>query len=58
MVSQEFFARNPTRLGEIDYVRVFNDHIIDEEASFDEIPRTRSDHGQVAVKLRLRDVGA
>ena len=57
MVSQEFFPLNPGRLGEVDYVRVFNDHIIDEMQSFDEIPRTRADHGQVVVKLRLREPG-
>lgn len=53
MVSQEFYRRNPNRVGQVDYVQVFNDHILDEMQSFDEIPRTRSDHGQVVVKIRL-----
>lgn len=55
MVSEEFHGPNPDRVGEIDYVQVFNDHIIDEMASFDDIPRTRSDHGQVVAKIRLND---
>ncbi len=58
MVSQEFYRRNPERIGEVDYVQVFNDHIIDEMASFDDVPRTRSDHGQVVAKIRLRDTNA
>lgn len=57
MVSEEFYQLNPSRIGEVDYVRVLNDHIIDEMQSFDEIPRTRSDHGQVVVKLRLSASG-
>lgn len=55
MVSQEFYQLNPNRVGEVDYVRVFNDHIIDEMQSFDDIPLTRSDHGQVVVKIRLKE---
>ena len=55
MVSQELYRANPNRVGEVDYVRVFNDHLIDEMQSFDEIPRTRSDHGQVVVKIQLRE---
>ena len=55
MVSQEFLPQYPNRVGEVDYVRVFNDHIIDGMQSFDDIPRTRADHGQVVVKLRLRE---
>lgn len=54
MVSEEFYGRNPDRVGEVDYVRTFNDHIIDEMQSFDEITRTRSDHGMVVAKIRLR----
>jgi endonuclease/exonuclease/phosphatase family metal-dependent hydrolase len=57
MVSEEFYRRNPSRVGEVDYVRVFNDHLIDEMQSFDDIPRTRSDHGQVVVKIRLNEPG-
>ena len=55
MVSEEFYGSNPDRVGEVDYVQVFNDHILDEMASRNEIPRTRSDHGQVVAKIRLRD---
>ena len=54
MVSEEFHGPNPDGVGEIEYVQVFNDHILDEMASLDEVPRTRSDHGQVVAKIRLR----
>ena len=54
MVSEEFYNRNPNRVGEVDYVRVFNDHLIDETESFEAVPRTRSDHGQVTVKIELK----
>jgi endonuclease/exonuclease/phosphatase family metal-dependent hydrolase len=33
MVSQEFVAQNPERLGRVEYVSVFNDHLIDETLS-------------------------
>lgn len=58
MVSQELYQLNPNRVGEVDYVQVFNDHIIDEMQSFDDIPRTRSDHGQVVAKIRLLNPNA
>jgi hypothetical protein len=54
-VSEEFHGPNPDSVGEIEYVQVFNDHILDEMASLDEIPRTRSDHGQVVAKIVLRN---
>ena len=54
MVSQEFYGRNPDRRGEVDYVQVYNDHLLDEMQSHDDIPKTRSDHGQVMVKIRVK----
>ena len=55
MVSQELYHRNPDRIGVVEYVSVFNDHLIDETLSRDRIPFTQSDHGQVVVTLRLQD---
>lgn len=52
LVSEELYALNPDRVAEVDYVQVFNDHIIDEAQSWDDIPRTVSDHGQVAARIR------
>lgn len=53
MVSEEFYRPNRQRVGQVEYVRVLNDHLLDEVQSFDDVPWTRSDHGQVVVKIRL-----
>ena len=52
MVSEELYRLNPDRVGEVYYVQIFNDHIIDAEQTFDPVPRTKSDHGQVVAWLR------
>lgn len=52
LVSEELYALNPDRVGEVDYVQIFNDHIIDESQSWEEVPRTVSDHGQVVARIR------
>ena len=48
-LSQEFYYRNHRRLGDLDYVRAFNDHVIDSD--FPGAPRARdaSDHGQLVA---------
>lgn len=53
LVSQEFVRQNPQRLGYVEYVRVFNDHLIDETLSDDRVPRWASDHGQVVATIQL-----
>lgn len=53
LVSQEFVRQNPNRLGYVEYVRVFNDHLIDETLSDDRIPFWQSDHGQVVTTIQL-----
>lgn len=55
LVSEEFYGRNPRRVAELDYVQVFTDHLIDEAHTFEDVPKTESDHGQVVARLRLRD---
>jgi len=53
LVSQEFVRQNPKRIGFVEYVKVFNDHLIDQTLSNDRIPGWESDHGQVVTTIRL-----
>lgn len=54
LVSQEFYHRNPKRIGVVERVRYLNDHLIDRsQPGAPEKDRTRSDHGIVAAGLRL-----
>ncbi|MDH3675755.1 MAG: endonuclease/exonuclease/phosphatase family protein, partial [Anaerolineae bacterium] len=53
LVSQEFVRQNPNRLGYVEYVKVFNDHLIDETLSDDRPPKWESDHGQVTATIQL-----
>ncbi len=48
-LSREFYFRNRDRIGDLDYVRAFNDHVIDKD--FPGAPRERdaSDHGQLVA---------
>jgi endonuclease/exonuclease/phosphatase family metal-dependent hydrolase len=54
LVSQEFVRLNPNHVGYVEYVQTFNDHLIDDTLSDDDIPNWQSDHGQVAATIRLR----
>jgi len=53
LVSQEFVRQNPQRLGYVEYVKVFNDHLVDETLSDDRPPLWESDHGQVVATIQL-----
>ena len=53
LVSQEFVRQNPNRLGYVEYVKVYNDHLIDETLSDDRPPRWESDHGLVTATIQL-----
>ncbi len=53
MVSQEFVRQNPSRVGYVEYVKNFNDHLIDQTLSNDKIPKWKSDHGQVVITIHL-----
>jgi predicted extracellular nuclease len=55
LVSQEFVRENPNRLGEVEYVSNFNDHLVDDTTSDEHVPVWQSDHGQVVVTIRIRD---
>ena len=53
LVSQELVEENPNHIGRIGYVKVYNDHLVDETQSDDDIPSWESDHGQVVATLEL-----
>ena len=52
-VSEELVAQNPDRVGKVSYVSIFNDHLIDETLSDDEVELWKSDHGQVVATIKL-----
>ncbi len=53
LLSEEFSPTNPNRIGFFEYMRVFNDHLIDQKLANEEIPVWQSDHGQVIVSIDL-----
>lgn len=53
MVSEELVKENPDRIGRVIFVRTFNDHIVDETLSEDEINPWQSDHAQVVASIEL-----
>lgn len=55
-VSDEFIQTNPRHLGYVEYVKVLNDHLLDETLSNNAVPKTQSDHGQVVATIRLGKV--
>jgi len=53
-VSQEFINENPRHLASVEYMRLYNDHLLD-PALTDDMPRSWvSDHGVVVVGLKMR----
>lgn len=52
-VSQEFYFRNRNRVGNVDFVHVYDDHLKDNTLSKDRVPKWQSDHGQVVVTISL-----
>lgn len=53
LISQEFISENPRRIGRVGNVSVFNDHLIDQTLTDEEIPVWESDHGQVVAVLEF-----
>ncbi len=53
MVSQELVAENPRSIGRVGFVKVFNDHLIDETLSSERMPCWKSDHAQVSVTVEF-----
>lgn len=56
MVSQEFYPHNPRRIGKVEYLHFYNDHLVDSMLITPEDPRIYSDHGQLVAQIRLRKV--
>ncbi|MEL6671337.1 MAG: endonuclease/exonuclease/phosphatase family protein [Bacteroidota bacterium] len=54
MVSQELVRENPKHIGSIGYVRMYNDHLVDETLTDERVPLWQSDHGQVVASIELR----
>lgn len=48
-MSQEFYYRNRGRVGDLDYVRAFNDHLVDRDAPGAPREKDASDHGQLVA---------
>ncbi len=58
LVSEEFVRQNPNHIGYVQFVQLFNDHLVDETLS--DMPRKcwQSDHGQVVAMLKIYGSGA
>jgi endonuclease/exonuclease/phosphatase family metal-dependent hydrolase len=54
LLSEQFNRDNRHAPAYVEYVRVFNDHLIDESLSSARIPIWRSDHGQVVATIVVR----
>lgn len=52
-VSNDFHPECPARIGRVEEVRVFNDHLRDATISHVDQPRWESDHGQVTAHVAL-----
>ena len=52
-VSQEFYYRNPARIGDVDYVQCFNDHLTDNSLPGAPKLGDASDHGQLVAVLSI-----
>lgn len=55
LVSEQFYRQNRSAPAFVEYVTVFNDHLIDETISNDTYPMWTSDHGQVVATICVRD---
>ncbi|MGK7933101.1 MAG: endonuclease/exonuclease/phosphatase family protein [Microcystaceae cyanobacterium] len=55
LVSQEWVKQNPRRIGQVKYVTVFNDHLIDDTLCDENLPSWKSDHGQVVATIKVED---
>lgn len=53
LVSEEFFYRNPAKVGDVEYLQCFNDHLIDESLGGEQPPDEVSDHAALVVTLKL-----
>jgi len=56
LVSQEFVNENPRHVGAVEYLRLYNDHLLDQSLTDEPQPSWQSDHGQVLVSIKLREM--
>lgn len=53
LVSEEFYDQNPNRIGEVEYLHCFNDHLVDESIGGDQIVEQASDHAPLVVTIAV-----
>jgi hypothetical protein len=53
LVSQEFVRSNPNHIGYVQFLQLFNDHLVDETLTEEKRDNIASDHGQVVVQLKI-----
>lgn len=53
LVSQEFMPQNPKHIGQVKYVSVLNDHLMDKHLMDHPVEVWKSDHGQVVAQVEL-----
>jgi predicted extracellular nuclease len=53
LVSEEFYYRNRDRIGDVEYLHCFNDHLVDESIGGDRIIDQASDHAPLVVTIAV-----
>ncbi len=53
LVSQEFVRTNPNHIGYVQYLQMFNDHVVDETFTEEKRDNIKSDHG-TNTKVQLK----
>lgn len=53
LLSAHFHPANTDRIGNVEYMKTYNDHLIDDTLTDEEIPAWLSDHAQVLVSIDL-----
>lgn len=53
LISEEFYDQNPDRIGEVEYLHCFNDHLVDESIGGDRIIEQASDHAPLVVSIAV-----
>ncbi len=54
LLSEEFYHHNVHRIGSVEYMKTYNDHLIDSTLTDEELPVWLSDHAQVLVSIELK----
>jgi endonuclease/exonuclease/phosphatase family metal-dependent hydrolase len=53
LVSQEFVRTNPNHIGYVQYLQMFNDHVVDETFTEEKRDNIKSDHGQIVASIKM-----